>query len=417
MTHPDDPLAPPGAGQPPPEPARRSFAALGERLRRIPVGRALLVLAGLFAAVGAFRALRGSFRAVEPGYAAISVSRFTGDIRVLPPGTHFRPTALYDLHAVRVSDQLLSGPASRFLVATKEGVPVQITVQARWSFDRNLLASTWSALPPDPARELVLPIIASAFRAVATTYPVDRVISEKREELTRSSAKQARSRLLESGIVLKEVWIGDLTLPPEYEHGRVELVDEVQNTEKMDVTLKLKTKEIERTRLEAEAQKILVEKHAEASASQRLIAARGESEAMRYVLALKQKEIDQRRLEAEADKQTRVKKAQADAAISKIESEAEVARRKVLAEAEAYTIRTTSAAQFESLKREAELVQANPLLIPKTFADHLSDKVQVILTPTIGGEAFTGEMYRRVANGKPAVVAKASSSADDSGTR
>ena len=56
------------------------------------------------------------------------------------------------------------------------------------------------------------------------------------------------------------------------------------------------------------------------------------------------------------------------------------------------------------MKREAELVSANPLLVPKTFADRLSDRVQVILTPTIGGEAFTGEVFKRVVNGETAVA-------------
>ncbi len=35
------------------------------------------------------------------------------------------------------------------------------------------------------------------------------------------------------------------------------------------------------------------------------------------------------------------------------------------------------------------------------MADRLSDRVQVILTPSIGGEQFTGEVFKRVANGQP----------------
>jgi hypothetical protein len=74
-----------------------------------------------------------------------------------------------------------------------------------------------------------------------------------------------------------------------------------------------------------------------------------------------------------------------------------------MADAEAYATRITALAEFEGLEREAKLVSANPLMIPKTFADRLSDRVQVILTPSIGGEAFTGEVFRRVVNGQPAV--------------
>jgi regulator of protease activity HflC (stomatin/prohibitin superfamily) len=367
-------------------------------------GRRLLLVVALLAALwAASRFLRGSMREVEPGYAGVAANRLTGTLEVLPPGSYFRPRALYDLHAIRVSDQLLSGAAGSFSISTKEGVSAQLTVQARWAIDRGRLLFKWAALPADPARELVAPVIASAFRSAAPTYEVRKLIAEKREELALVAARTARLRLAESGIVLKEVLIGDLTLPAEYERGRVALVDEIQSTERMDVTLKLKAKEVEKTRLEADAQKARTEKLAEAAASQRLIGARAESEAMKFLLTQKEKEITQKKLEADADKETRVKRAQADAQVTRIQADAEALKRKTLADAEAYAIRTTSLAQFENLKREAELVQSNPLLIPKTFADRLSDKVQVILTPTIGGEAFTGEVFKRVANGQPAI--------------
>ena len=145
-------------------------------------------------------------------------------------------------------------------------------------------------------------------------------------------------------------------------------------------------------------------KQAEAAASQRLIGARAESDAMKYILTLKEKEIEQKKLEAQGERQTRVERARSEAEVTRIQADAEVQRRKLIADAEAYSIRATSLAQFEGLRREAELVSANPLLIPKTFADRLSDKVQVILTPSIGGEAFTGEVMRRVANGEPGVA-------------
>jgi uncharacterized membrane protein YqiK len=171
----------------------------------------------------------------------------------------------------------------------------------------------------------------------------------------------------------------------------------------MTVTLRLKEKEVEKTRLEAEAQKALVVKQAEAAASQRLIAARAEADAMKFVLTLKEKEIEQKKLEAQGERQSKVERAKADAEVTRIAADAEVHRRKSIADAEAYSIRATSLAQFENLQREAELVSSHPLLIPKTFADRLSDKVQVILTPSIGGEAFTGEVMKRVANGEPPV--------------
>jgi regulator of protease activity HflC (stomatin/prohibitin superfamily) len=369
--------------------------------------RLLGLLLAVLLAWGAWAFLRGSFRSVPPGHLGVAVSRFTGSLETLPPGTHFRPRSLYDVHAVRVSDQLTSGPEGTFSVSTKEGVVAQMTVQARWSVDRRRLASTWASLPENPEHDLVAPVLAAAFRASATRYDVARLIADGREEIAEQAGRTARSRLAESGVDLKEVLVANVVLPAEYERGRVALVDEVQSTDRMAVTLRLKEKEVEKVKLEAEAQKALVVKQAEAAASQRLIAARAEADAMKYVLSLKEKEIEQKKLEAQGERQSRVERAKAEAEVTRIAAEAEVARRKVIADAEAYSIRATSLAQFEGLEREARLVSSNPLLIPKTFADRLSDKVQVILTPTIGGEAFTGEVLKRVANGAPPVASKA----------
>lgn len=379
------------------------FPRAGGKIPWRPVRRVLLLLFAALAALLLWRGAQKSLRSVDPGYIGVSVNRFTGSLEALPPGAHFRPPALYEIHAVRVSDQLLTSEQGRFEIATKEGVIARVAVQARWAIDRRLLLSRWAALPANPATELVAPVLFAAFRTAAPRYEVSKLVSEKREELASVAAAQARLRLADSGVVLKEVLIGDLILPPEFEKGRLALMDEMQSTERLDVTLKRKAKEVEETRLVAEAQKARQVQEAEAAAATRVIGARAEADAMKHVLALKEKQIQQKKLEAEADRQSVVQKAQAAAEASKIQSQADSERRRTMADAEAYALRATSLAEFENLEREARLVSANPLLIPKTFADRLSERVQVILTPSIGGEAFTGEVIKRVVNGLPAV--------------
>ncbi len=379
-------------------------------LRRISL-LALLVLGALLL----WRGMEKSLRSIPPGFVGVSVNRFTGSVEILDPGTHLRPPALYQIHPIRISDQLLSGEEGRFNVTTKEGVEARVTVQARWAISRKSLLATWSALPPRPGEELVAPVLFAAFRTAAPRYEVLKLIAEQREELSSVAAATARERLAESGIVLKEVLIGDLLLPEEFEKGRIAMVDEVQATERLDVTLKKKAKQIEETRLTAEAQKARQIQEAEAAAEQKVIAARAEADAMKHVLALKEKQIEQRKLEAQAERQSIVERAHAAADAAKIQAiaaaeatriqtEAEAERRRTMADAEAYATRTSSLAEFEGLEREARLVTANPLLIPKTFADRLSDRVQVILTPSIGGESLTGEIFKRVANGQPALA-------------
>ena len=392
-----------------PRALRDAFARVPRMAPRVPwrpasARRALLLVLLVLAAIAAWRQTQKSFQNVAPGFVGVSANRFTGTLEVLEPGTHFRPPALYEIHPVRISDQLLSGEEGQFQVTTKEGVLAQVAVQARWAVDRRRLLTQWAALPPRPEVELVAPVLFAAFRAAAPRYEVTKLISEKREELSAVAAAEARKRLAESGIVLKEVLIGDLVLPPEFEKGRLAMLDEVQSTERLDVTLKKKAKEVEETRLVAEAQKARQVQEAEAAAATRVIAARAEADAMRHVLDLKEKQIKQKKLEAEAERQTIVQRAQATAEASRIQSRADADRRKEMADAEAYATRVQAVADFEGLEREAVLVTANPLLIPKTFADRLSQNVQVILTPSIEGDAFTGEVYKRVVAGQQAVA-------------
>ena len=109
---------------------------------------------------------------------------------------------------------------------------------------------------------------------------------------------------------------------------------------------------------------------------------------MKHVLPFKEKEIQQRRLEAEAVKVARVKQAEGEADARRIEASGEADSRRKLAEAEAFRIDVTGKAQSAQLERDSVLIAKNPLLIQKTVADKLSDKIQVIIAPPQAGGFF-----------------------------
>ena len=111
---------------------------------------------------------------------------------------------------------------------------------------------------------------------------------------------------------------------------------------------------------------------------------------MKHVLPLKEKEIEQRRLEAEARKVQRMKDAEGDAEARKIETAAEADSRRKLSDADAYRIEVTGKANADQLARDSALIAKNPLLIQKTLADKLSDKIQVIVAPPSAGGFFAG---------------------------
>jgi DNA-dependent RNA polymerase auxiliary subunit epsilon len=132
------------------------------------------------------------------------------------------------------------------------------------------------------------------------------------------------------------------------------------------------------------------EKAAEAAALEQVIAARGQDEAMQHVIPLKQRQVEQRKLEAEADRVANVRRAQGAAQARKIEAEGEAKARQKLADAEAYRLDKVGKVNAEQMEREGATVSRHPLLIQKTLADKLSDKIQVIIAPPPADQGFIG---------------------------
>jgi hypothetical protein len=157
----------------------------------------------------------------------------------------------------------------------------------------------------------------------------------------------------------------------------------------MRYTLELKEKRVKETELEGEAQRVRREKAAEASALEQVIAARGQDEAMKHVLPLKERQVEQRKLEAEADRLANVYRARGNAEARRIEAEGEADARQKLADAEVYRLDKVGKSNAEQMAREGAVVSRHPLLIQKTLADKLSDKIQVIIAPP-AAQGFIG---------------------------
>jgi regulator of protease activity HflC (stomatin/prohibitin superfamily) len=121
-----------------------------------------------------------------------------------------------------------------------------------------------------------------------------------------------------------------------------------------------------------------------------VIAARAQEETMKHILPFKQKQIEQRQLEAQAEKLARIRTAEGAAEARRIEARGEADSRQKLADAEAYRLEIVGKSNAGQMEREGELIARYPLLIQKTLADKLSDKVQVIIAPTPGSGQFLG---------------------------
>jgi regulator of protease activity HflC (stomatin/prohibitin superfamily) len=201
-------------------------------------------------------------------------------------------------------------------------------------------------------------------------------------------------KLGQDGVIVEEVMLRDIQLPPEYAKGLEDLLLKEQENDQLSVQTEMQQKQVRISELEAEADKAKSVKQAEGAAQVKVIEAKSESDAMQYTLPLKQKQIEQSKLEAEARKESTIKNAEAAAEAKVIDSKAELQRRNMLADAEANRIRVTAVADAERLRGEAAVLKQNPLLINKIVAEKLSDKIQVMMVPSDGKFFFANDVMK-----------------------
>jgi regulator of protease activity HflC (stomatin/prohibitin superfamily) len=271
-----------------------------------------------------------------------------------------------------------------------EGLSIGVDITVRYALDASRIADTTHGLPADIVRDVLEPATQGVLYRSLARYTVREIFSTKRPEIQRNIEAELKALLAKDGVKLQSVMIGKIDLPADYKRGMERLLEEELASEKMRYTLELKDKQVKQTELEAQADKVRRELAAEAAGQEQVIAAKAQAEAMKHVLPFKQKQIEQRQLEAEAAKITRIKNAEADAQARQIEAAGEAESRRKLADAESYRQEMLGKIASEQLARDGALIQKNPLLIQKTLADKLSDKISVIIAPPPANGGFIG---------------------------
>jgi regulator of protease activity HflC (stomatin/prohibitin superfamily) len=201
-------------------------------------------------------------------------------------------------------------------------------------------------------------------------------------------------KLSADGVIVEEVMLRNIQLPSEYAKGLEDLLLKEQQDDRLTVQTDIQQKEVRIAELEAEAEAARKVKQAKGNAKARVMEAKGEADAMQFTLPLKEKQIEQSRLEAQARKEATIKNAEAEGEAKIIDSKAEFQRRNLLAEAEANRIRVTAVADAERMQGEARLLNQAPLLINKIIAERLSDKIQVMMVPGDGKFFFANDVFK-----------------------
>ena len=329
------------------------------------------------------------------GEVGVRINRFTGDISEWREGNVLVLPGLHDIRVFALRDQTYQPEQIRRAegaapLQSVEGLSFGVDLSVRYALDAAKLRTTSKTLPDNISGEIVEPAVQGVIYKVFARYTVREIFSTKRVEIQQAIEKELTDKLAADGLVLRAVQMGKVDLPADYRRGMNGLLAEELATEKMRYTLELKDKRVKEIALDGEAEKVRREKAAEASAREQIIAAKGQEEAMKHVLPFKQRQIEQRQLEAEADKQSRIRVAEGSAQARRIEANGEAEARQKLADAEVYRLEKVGKFNAEQMAREGALVTKHPLLIQKTLADKLSDKVQVIIASPPADGGFIG---------------------------
>jgi len=347
---------------------------------------------------------------VPSGMGGVRVSQIGGTIPgTLYPGVHFVTPFVENIETFDLRDHLFTAGVveagekaatqkGSLTVQSLEGLNIGLAVTVRYRLDPNKLDSVQAHMPQPVDKELVPPVVASAWRELAPQYTVREIFSTKREEVRQKAASIITRKLNEDGIVVEEVMLSDIQLPEEYAKGLEGLLLKEQEDDQMGVLTDIQQKQVKISELQAEGEAGQKVKQAEGEAQSKVVEAKGEADAMQYTLPLKEKQIEQSKLEAEARKEATIQNAEADAQAKVIDSKAELERRNLFADAEANRVRLMAKANAERMTSEAELLNKSPLLINKIVAERLSDKIQVLMVPSDGKFFFANDVFKGMAN-------------------
>ncbi len=381
------------------EPLGRLIAAAGSGVRTLGVAayrrRWRLGIAAFLALVAYGLYTHPPFAAVRRGEVLVRTDVLDGSVTVFTAGTVAVLPGIHQVRCYSIRDQVYrpaesataTGPAP---FQSIEGLSIGVDLTVRWTIDRARLAQMSKEFPDDLNEDLVAPAVQGVIYPMFARYSVREIFSRRRAEIQQELMTELKPKFTAMGLVLRGVDMGKVDLPPDYRAGMEKLLSEELETEKVHYTLELKEADVKQRQLEAEADKVRRQTAAEAAGAEQVIAARAQEETMKHILPFKQKQIEQRQLEAEADKVARIRTAEGAAEARRIEAKGEADSRQKLADAEAYRLDLVGKANAGQMEREGALVARYPLLIQKTLADKLSDKVQVIIAPLPAAGRFLG---------------------------
>jgi regulator of protease activity HflC (stomatin/prohibitin superfamily) len=234
---------------------------------RVPVALTLVACLPLMIA--------SSIVVVPSGMGGVRVSQVSGtEPGTLFPGVHFVTPLIDSVETFDLRDHLFTAgmaeegaksaaPKNGLSVQSREGLNIGLAVTVRYRLDPNKLDNIQAHMPQPVDRELVPPVVASAWRQLAPEYTVREIFSAKREEVRARAANIITHKLGADGIVVEEVMLSDIQLPDQYAKGLEGLLLKEQEDDQMGVVTDIQQKQVKIAELEAEAEAVQKVKQAE----------------------------------------------------------------------------------------------------------------------------------------------------------
>jgi prohibitin 1 len=209
----------------------------------LPRAVATLVLGGL-----AVVTLLASVAYVPAGHVGVVTlfGRVTGE--VLPEGTHLiYPFKTVNRMAIRTVE--LKETAS---VPSEEGLIITLDTSLLSRLDPAKAAEVYQKIGPSYIDVVVEPMLRSAIRAATAAHNANALYTGAREEVAKQVQKELESQLGTRGIIIENVLLRDIQLPPMLKQSIEAKQQAEQDALRMTFILQKEKQEAERKRIEAQ---------------------------------------------------------------------------------------------------------------------------------------------------------------------
>ena len=207
-------------------------------------GCAVAVIASLFVILF----IAGPVRTVPAGH--VGVKDFFGYVspNVLPPGIRlvFPFTRVVDMS---VQTQEIKEVAE---VPSKEGLILNLEASLLFQLDPSKAVSIYKTVGRDYPNIIVEPQFRSALREITATYEAKALYSAERDRIAQEIFENFRLIAGERGIIVQQVLLRKIGLPPVVANAIQEKLRREQEAEQMKFILQKESQEAERKRIEAQ---------------------------------------------------------------------------------------------------------------------------------------------------------------------